>query len=171
MPCRVGGAFPSLSTRRISSSGTVIHESGPDKRTLAYSGQLYRFTTCPPLVGPPRPTFKMEPLTRPPADLAGHRRISSSLLRDSRRPPAPCGDFRPILVRDLRGMERSRRSLCQTHLLICRAFTGATGLEPATSGVTGVTRAFHPASSSRIMRAVIRLLRLFVPPSTVRSFA
>ena len=45
------------------------------------------------------------------------------------------------------------------------------GLEPATSGVTGVTRAFHPASSSRIMRAVIRLLRLFVPPSTVRSFA
>ncbi len=34
MPCRVGGAFPSLSTRRISSSGTVIQESGPDKRTL-----------------------------------------------------------------------------------------------------------------------------------------
>jgi hypothetical protein len=49
----------------------------------------------------------------------------------------PCGDFRPILVRNLRGMERSRRLLCQTHLLTCRAFTGATGLEPATSGVTG----------------------------------
>jgi hypothetical protein len=30
MPCRVGGAFPSLPTRRIFSSGTVIHESGPE---------------------------------------------------------------------------------------------------------------------------------------------
>ncbi len=34
-------------------------------------------------------------------------------------------------------MKRSRRSLCQIHILICRTFTGATGLEPATSGVTG----------------------------------
>ena len=49
----------------------------------------------------------------------------------------PCGDSRLILARDLRRMRRSRRSLCQIHLLICRSFTGATGLEPATSGVTG----------------------------------
>src|SRR5437762_13779966 len=34
MPCWVGGAFPSLPTRRICLSGTVIHESNPDKRTL-----------------------------------------------------------------------------------------------------------------------------------------
>src|SRR5439155_4821545 len=88
----------------------------------AYSGKLYRLTTYPP---PPRARQDLRP-TWPVI-----------LLRDSRPPPAPCGDFRPILVRELRGMERSRRSLCQTHLLICRAFTGATGLEPATSGVTG----------------------------------
>src|SRR5919197_2141673 len=61
----------------------------------------------------------------------------SSCSEDSRLGPAPCGSFRPILARDLRGMKRSRRSLCQIHLLICRSFTGATGLEPATSGVTG----------------------------------
>ena len=61
----------------------------------------------------------------------------SFLSGDLRLGPAPCGDFRPILARDLRGMKRSRRSLCQIHLLICRSFTGATGLEPATSGVTG----------------------------------
>jgi hypothetical protein len=42
-----------------------------------------------------------------------------------------------FLGRDLRGMKRSRRSLCQIHLRICRDLTGATGLEPATSGVTG----------------------------------
>jgi hypothetical protein len=36
--------------------------------------------------------------------------------------------------------ERSRRSMCPTHMPICRTFTGATGLEPATSGVTGRSR-------------------------------
>src|SRR5439155_26700816 len=58
-----GGAFPSLPTRRISSSGTVIHESGPDKGTL----------------GVLRPALPLNHLptapqgeTRPPADLAGH---------------------------------------------------------------------------------------------------
>ena len=61
----------------------------------------------------------------------------SSFSGDYRRPAAPCGDFGLIPVRDLRGMKRSRRSLCQIHMLICRSFTGATGLEPATSGVTG----------------------------------
>jgi hypothetical protein len=60
----------------------------------------------------------------------------SSFSGDYRRPAAPRGDFGLVLVRDLRGMKRSRRSLCQIHLFICRTFTGATGLEPATSGVT-----------------------------------
>jgi hypothetical protein len=101
----------------------------------AYSGQLYRLTTCPPLLGPPRPRFQRGALGRARQDLRPTWPVI--LLRDSRRPPARCGDFRPILGRDLRGVERSRRSLCQTHLLICRSFTGATGLEPTTSGVTG----------------------------------
>jgi hypothetical protein len=65
------------------------------------------------------------------------RRDRSSCSGDSRLGAAPCGDFRLILARDLRGMKRSRRSLCQIHVLICRTITGATGLEPATSGVTG----------------------------------
>src|SRR4029450_6949281 len=60
----------------------------------------------------------------------------SSMCGDYRLHPAPCGDFRSIPARDMRGMKRSRRSLCQIHLAICRNFTGATGLEPATSGVT-----------------------------------
>src|SRR6266536_1403244 len=61
----------------------------------------------------------------------------SSLSGDYRLRPAPCGDFKLILMPDLRGVKRSLRSLCQTHMLICSTFTGATGLEPATSGVTG----------------------------------
>ena len=69
---------------------------------------------------------------RPPGHLG-----RSSFSGDYRLRPAPCGDFRPIPAPDLRGMKRSRRSLCQIHMLICRTFTGATGLEPATSGVTG----------------------------------
>ena len=73
----------------------------------------------------------------------------SSFSGDYRLRPAPCGDFRLILVRDLRGMKRSRRSLCQIHMLICKSFTGATGLEPATSGVTGrrSRRANRPPST------------------------
>src|SRR5436190_15094014 len=67
----------------------------------------------------------------------------SSLSGDKRLLPAACGDFRLILARDLRGMKRSRRSLCQIHLLICRTLTGATGLEPATSGVTGRSSRFR----------------------------
>ncbi len=67
----------------------------------------------------------------------------SSFSGDYRLRPAPCGDFRPIPARDLRGMPRSRRSLCQIHMLICRSFTGATGLEPATSGVTGRSWCFR----------------------------
>jgi hypothetical protein len=49
--------------------------------------------------------------------------------------------FRPIPVRDVRGMERNRRSFTRTLTpkeADCREFTGATGLEPATSGVTGL---------------------------------
>jgi hypothetical protein len=70
---------------------------------------------------------------RRPAGLPGR----SSFSGDYRLRPASCGDFRPNPARDLRGMERSRRSICQIHMPICRDFTGATGLEPATSGVTG----------------------------------
>lgn len=73
-----------------------------------------------------------ETTERPPVTLAGHPCAGIYRLG-----AAPCGDFRLILARDLRGMKRSRRSLCQIHLRICRSFTGATGLEPATSGVTG----------------------------------
>ncbi len=51
--------------------------------------------------------------------------------------PALTRVHRLLLARDLRGMQRSRRSLCQIHMLIYRTFTGATGLETATSGVTG----------------------------------
>jgi hypothetical protein len=53
---------------------------------------------------------------------------------------AACG----IPLRDVRGMSRNRRSFASrrtTKMLICRVFTGATGLEPATSGVTG--RSWH----------------------------
>ena len=46
----------------------------------------------------------------------------SSFSGDYRLRPAPCGDFRLILVRDLRGVKRSRRSLCQI-----RQFAGLYG--------------------------------------------
>jgi hypothetical protein len=69
---------------------------------------------------------------RPPATLAGHP--FPGITGDRRLLAAIFG---LILVRDLRGMKRSRRSFRQIHLFICRTFTGATGLEPATSGVTG----------------------------------
>jgi hypothetical protein len=48
--------------------------------------------------------------------------------------------LRPAIAgRDQRGMQRDRRSFTPkqpTKHVICREFTGATGLEPATSGVT-----------------------------------
>src|SRR5436309_3602365 len=64
MPCRVGGAFPSLPTRRISSSSTVIHESGPDKRTLGVLRPALPLNHLPTACRPPRPTFNVEPLVR-----------------------------------------------------------------------------------------------------------
>jgi hypothetical protein len=55
---------------------------------------------------------------------------------------------------------------------VCRANekTGARGLEPATSGVTGVTKPLHPASRSRTTRVGMRLLRIHALPSPMRSF-
>ena len=42
----------------------------------------------------------------------------------------------------------------------CRCFlTGATGLEPATSGVTGVTKALRPASSNELICRALFALR------------
>src|SRR6266536_2218828 len=61
----------------------------------------------------------------------------SSFSGDYRLGPAPCGNFRPILVRDLRGMRKRPAVDMSMTYTICRTFTGATGLEPATSGVTG----------------------------------
>jgi hypothetical protein len=80
---------------------------------------------------------------RPPATSAGH--TSPGISGYGRLLAAI---FRLILARDKCGMKRSRRSLCQTHLLICRDFTGATGLEPATSGVTGRARRFRAERQS-----------------------
>ena len=55
-------------------------------------------------------------------------------------------------MRDQRGIDQEAggrsRPCRQQEMLICRNFTGATGLEPATSGVTGVTNGLRPASSS-----------------------
>jgi hypothetical protein len=62
----------------------------------------------------------------------------SSFCGDCRLRPAPCRDFRPILLRDLRDEEKPAVVMSNTYRVICRTFTGATGLEPATSGVTGV---------------------------------
>ena len=137
MPCRVGGAFPSLPTRRISSSGTVIHESGPDKRTLGVLRPALPLNHLPTARRAAQ-AYVQRGAPRARQDLRLTWPVI--LLRDSRRPPASCGDSRPILVRDLRGMERSRRSLCQTHLLICRALRERRDSKPATSGVTGRVR-------------------------------
>ena len=98
----------------------------------------------------------------------GHWKTSGHIGRSSfsgeyRLRSAPCGDFRLIPVRDLRGTQRSRRSLRQRHNLICRSFTGATGLEPATSGVTNrATPETHEATrhtSTRRKLAWLRRLR------------
>ena len=72
-----------------------------------------------------------------------------SLPEDGRRPgrPSPLRELAGFVgydrlspVRDERGMKeaggRSRLYSCEKGA-ICREFTGATGLEPATSGVTG----------------------------------
>jgi hypothetical protein len=83
----------------------------------------------------------------------------SSFCGDYRLRPASCGDFRLILARDLRGMKRSRRSLCQIHLPICRTFTGATGLEPATSGVTGRSRSLRSGRGSAGIPGISRASR------------
>src|SRR5215207_8759426 len=59
---------------------------------------------------------------------------------DYRLRPALCGDHRPIRTGDLGGMKEAGgrlRPVWQQNMAICRHFTGATGLEPATSGVTG----------------------------------
>ena len=50
----------------------------------------------------------------------------SSFSGDYRRPAAPCGDFGLIPVRDLRGMKRSRRFLCQ-YISNLQGFYGSDG--------------------------------------------
>ena len=70
-----------------------------------------------------RRSFAPRPPTKDP--------ICRMFLRERRdsnpRPPGDRPAFRLIPARDLRGMKRSRRSLCQIHLLICRASTGSDG--------------------------------------------
>ena len=106
---------------------------GAHRRSPARSGQLRETRTAALLLAqkaPEKLACRRNP--RPPATPAGRLNCANH-----RRRAASCGDFRPIRARDLRGVKRSRRSLCQRHMPICRSFTGATGLEPATSGVTG----------------------------------
>src|SRR6266545_5046060 len=56
------------------------------------------------------------------------------------------------------GLSRLNR---QQNTAICRVFsTGATGLEPATSGVTGVCKPFQRVSSSRRNRVTVGLFRM-----------
>src|SRR5215211_8128987 len=74
-------------------------------------------------------------VSRPPAYSAGRLACGDYRLR-----PALCGDHRPIRTGDLGGMKEAGgrlRPVWQQNMAICRYFTGATGLEPATSGVTG----------------------------------
>src|SRR6185369_6659216 len=76
--------------------------------------------------GPPRPDTRLEALRAPLSglDAGGHR----STRPPPRRP-------RPLVARDIRGMENGARTATSKKLL--QIETGATGLEPATSGVTG----------------------------------
>jgi hypothetical protein len=48
--------------------------------------------------------------------------------------------------------------------------TGATGLEPATSGVTGVRKPFQRVSSSRRNRVTVRLFRVATLPGLPQFF-
>jgi hypothetical protein len=76
--------------------------------------------------GPPRPDTRLEAI-RPSIsglDARGHR----STRPPPRRP-------RPLAARDIRGMENGARAATWKKSL--QIETGATGLEPATSGVTG----------------------------------
>jgi hypothetical protein len=91
--------------------------------------------------------------------------------------PRKCLQTDPFLfLRDQRGINAEAggrpRPFRQQTMPICRLFsTGATGLEPATSGVTGVTKAFQRVSPSRRIREIkrfrqisqTRVFRLFAP--------
>src|SRR5439155_22761701 len=99
----------------------------------AYSGQLCRLTTCPPLVGPPRPTFNVEP--------PGRDKTSGPPGQSSFRGiPATAGSLRGFPADSRAGSARDEEKpavgMSKTYT-VCRGITGATGLEPATSGVTG----------------------------------
>jgi hypothetical protein len=92
------------------------------------------------------PSGSSSPMARSACKLASsavaHEKTSgccgrSSFCGDHRLGAAPCGDFRPILARDLRGMQKKPAVDMSKTYTIRRDFTGATGLEPATSGVTG----------------------------------
>jgi hypothetical protein len=61
----------------------------------------------------------------------------SSFCGDYRLGPALGGDSRPTRGRDLRGMRGKPAVERRQKTSICRYLAGATGLEPATSGVTG----------------------------------
>jgi hypothetical protein len=68
---------------------------------------------------------------RPPVDLAGHPSRG-----DPRRSWLWSGSLRVTLVRDERGTDSKPAVYSAKNMLICRDLAGATGLEPATSGVT-----------------------------------
>jgi hypothetical protein len=74
---------------------------------------------------------------------ATQQRMNRVVCGDHRLRAVSCGDFRPTRVRDLGGMDcglRASMDNANAHLQALRE-TGATGLEPATSGVTGRYRA------------------------------
>jgi hypothetical protein len=80
---------------------------------------------------------------RPPVGSAGRPTCGAS-----RRSPLLSGIPRVSLVRDERGMERKQAVYCAKNISICRTSAGATGLEPATSGVTGRSWCFRPERGS-----------------------
>jgi hypothetical protein len=78
---------------------------------------------------------------------------------DYRLQPAPGGDSRPVLVRDLCGMREKPAVERRQKIAICSYFYGATGLEPATSGVTGRSWRFRLERGLAGIRGLSRAFR------------
>jgi hypothetical protein len=97
----------------------------PRRGMRALRGRLVRRNRC-------KRTASASRSQRTPGDVAGR------LPRGDYRLQAALSGYFP--ARDERGMKGRRRSFTPstaTKMPVCRDFTGATGLEPATSGVTG----------------------------------
>jgi hypothetical protein len=81
-------------------------------------------------------------LGRPPATSAGHP--SAGFTGYGR---LLCGDFRPIPARGPALDEKKPAVVMSNTYADLQVFTGATRLEPATSGVTGVPKTLNVAKS------------------------